>query len=75
MSDDLARPWQNVPPTGPILRTADAAAYLGISIPGYYEKAAKGALPSPIRLGGRASGVPRPWLDAVISHAALGGAR
>jgi predicted DNA-binding transcriptional regulator AlpA len=68
-------PWDGVAATGPILRTADAAAYLGISVPGYYEKAAKGVLPSPLKIGGRASGVPRPWLDSVISHAAAGGVR
>lgn len=75
MADANIRPWEGIPPTGPILRPADAAAYLGISVPGYYEKAAKGALPAPFKLGGRASGVPRPWLDAVISLAASGGAR
>lgn len=65
-----ACPWEGVAPTGPILRPADAAAYLGISVPGYYQKAAKGLLPTPIKLGGRTSGIPRPFLDAVIAQAA-----
>lgn len=73
MADAPACPWDGVAPTGPILRPADAAAYLGISVPGYYDKAAKGALPAPLKLGGRASGVPRNWLDAVIARAAGGG--
>lgn len=63
-------PWESIAPTGPILRPADAAAYLGISSANYYEKASKGILPSPLKLGGRASGVPRPWLDAIIGRAA-----
>ena len=75
MSNLNARPWETVAPTGPILRPADAAAYLGISIPGYYEKAAKGDLPTPIKMCGRTSGVPRPWLDSVIAHAVAGAAR
>lgn len=73
MNQLRTRPWDGVVATGPILRPADAAAYLGISVQGYYEKAAKGALPVPLKLGGRASGVPRPWLDAIIGHAAAGG--
>lgn len=76
MTQACNRPWDTVAATGPILRPADAAAYLGLSVAGYYEKAAKGALPTPLKLGGRASGIPRPWLDAVIGNAAsLRGAR
>ena len=70
MTPSPNQPWHGIAATGPLLRTIDAAAYLGISVPGYYEKAAKGALPSPLKIGGRASGVPRPWLDAVIGYAA-----
>ena len=71
MIDTDKQPWAHLPAIGPILRPADAAAYLGISVQGYYEKAAAGSLPVPLKItGGRASGVPRPWLDAVIAAAA-----
>jgi len=70
MNISTDRPWSGVVPTGPMLRPADAAAYLGISLPSYYERATKGVVPTPMKIGGRASGVPRPWLDAVIGHAA-----
>jgi predicted DNA-binding transcriptional regulator AlpA len=60
-------PWEAVPPTGPILRPAAAAEYIGLSLPTYYDQASRGLLPSPVKISGRASGVPRPWLDAVIA--------
>lgn len=65
------RPWDAIPATGPILRPAEAAAYIGLSKARYYESAAKGLLPSPILIGARATGVPQPWLDAVISDRVL----
>jgi len=64
------QPWANIPPSGPLLRPKDAAAYLGYSTRWYYALAAKGDLPSPIRMADgktAASAVPRPWLDAVIA--------
>lgn len=72
-----ASPWDSVVATGPILRPADAAEYIGVSLPAYYAGAAKGRFPSPIKIGNRASGVPRPWLDAFIgaSAANVGAAR
>lgn len=66
-----ASPWECVPPTGPILRPADAAEYLGLSVPSYYDQANQGLLPVPIKIGVRATGVPRPWLDAVIASRVL----
>lgn len=75
MDNQTNRPWDAVAPTGPIYRVKDAAAYLGISITNYYEKVARGSLPAPLKIGGHASGVPAPWLDSVIAHAAAGVAR
>lgn len=69
--DDENRPWATVPPTGPVLRPEDAAEYLGISVTTYYDQAGKGMLPSPFQIGVRATGVPRPWLDAVVTARAL----
>lgn len=66
------QPWKSTPPTGPLLRPKQAAEYLGIGVATYYEHAANGTLPKPIQLstGIKASGIPRPWLDAIIAQAA-----
>ena len=69
--EEPSPPWGDVPPTGPILRPATAAEYLGLSVSGYYKQAARGLVPMPITIGRRASGVPRPWLDSVIASRAL----
>jgi predicted DNA-binding transcriptional regulator AlpA len=69
--EETPKPWLSVPAAGPILRPNDAAAYLGYSTPRYYALVAAGELPAPIKIGrgqNGASGVPRPWLDAVIAH-------
>jgi excisionase family DNA binding protein len=71
-------PWARVPPTGPMLRPAEAAAYYGVSVSSYYEMVHSGELPKFVKLGPRArsSGVPRVWLDAVIAaRVAASGAR
>jgi predicted DNA-binding transcriptional regulator AlpA len=63
-------PWNAVPPTGPMLRPSEAAAYLGFkSRQQLYEMVRCGEVPAPIRLRkvGNASGIPRPWLDAIIA--------
>jgi predicted DNA-binding transcriptional regulator AlpA len=67
----VCQPWASVPATGPVLRPDAAAEYLGLSITHYYEQARRGILPKPIKMGLRASGVPRPWLDAVVAANAL----
>jgi predicted DNA-binding transcriptional regulator AlpA len=71
MTQAIAKPWADVPPTGPILRTGDAAAYLGLSTSAYYESVEKGLFPAPLKVGPRASGVPKPWLDSLIFAAAI----
>lgn len=53
-----------------MLRPVDAAAYLGFrSRTKFYEMVNQGELPAPIRLrkGGNLTGIPRPWLDAIIA--------
>lgn len=67
------RPWTEIPPTGPLLRPQQAAEYLGLSVQRFYELAAEGRVPSPFKIGARASGVPRPWLDACIAGLASAG--
>lgn len=66
----LPKPWATVPPTGPLLRTADAAEYLGLSVSWYNQLVGDGVLPQPLKVGARAGGVPQPWLDAVIADRA-----
>lgn len=68
----LEKTLEGVPATGPILRTDEAAAYIGLTTDGYYKAASRGVVPRPILIGdpearSRATGVPRPWLDALIA--------
>lgn len=78
ISAETPPPWADIPATGPLLRPKDAAAYIGYSPQQYYALATIGEMPPLIKIGrGQkgASGVPRPWLDAVIaSRHAEGGA-
>lgn len=70
MTHTTDMPWNAVPPTGPMLRPSEAAAYLGFkSRQQLYEMVRCGEVPAPIRLRkvGNASGIPRPWLDAIIA--------
>ena len=65
------KPWESIPATGPLLRPAQAAEFLGFKSRGhYYALAKQGRVPSPIHVGGRAAGIPLPWLQAVIAAAA-----
>jgi excisionase family DNA binding protein len=71
----LPRPWAEIPATGPFLRVRSAAEYLGLSVSHYYSLAKRGDLPGVVKIGERASGVPRPWLDAVVKSRVDGGAK
>lgn len=62
----LNKPWEGLPATGPILKFAEAVRYLGVSKRAYYQRVEKGELPKPIHLGGRDTGLPKSWLDAII---------
>lgn len=68
--DLIARPWLGIEASGPLLRPAEAAKYLGLSLSRFYAISAQGDLPKPIKIGRSASGatgVPLPWLNAVIA--------
>lgn len=70
MNPNCTPPWAGLPAIGPLLRTKDAARYLGYSPAQYYEHVKSGDLPPPIKLGrgkNGASAVPQGWLDAVIA--------
>lgn len=66
------RDWSNAPITGPIFRPQECANYLGISISSFYELVSRGELPPLLKLTqrGRASGLPKGWLDIVIADRA-----
>lgn len=69
----MDQPWKDMPATGPLLRPAQAAAYLGYSRAYYYRMVKQGRVPKPLSIGpsfSGATGVPQPWLDAVIAAAA-----
>lgn len=63
----LSRPWLSIPATGPVLRPAAAAKYLGLSRSKLYALIADNKLPRPIRLSEGTVGIPQPWLDACIA--------
>lgn len=70
-------PWAGIPATGPMLRPAQAAAYLGCSRTTFYALVNKGVCPQPIKIGfghNGVAGIPRPWLDALIASRAEGAA-
>ena len=64
--------WSALPVTGPIFRPQKCADYLGISISSFYELVSRGELPPLLKLTqrGRASGLPKGWLDIVIADRA-----
>lgn len=67
--ETAARPWDDIPAKGPILRPPEAAAYYGVAISTYYLLIQRGDVPGFIKLSkhARASGVPQDWLDAAIA--------
>lgn len=60
-------PWEGIPATGPLMRPETAAEYIGVSTSAVYRMINQGRLPPIAKLGKRASGIPKPWLDAVIA--------
>lgn len=66
--------WQQQlgPAAGPLLRPAEAAEYLGISVSGFYQQIKEGNLPPLVKIGPRAAGMSRPWLDRLIERRLAG---
>lgn len=60
--------WKVLSPEGPLLRPAEAAQFLSISVSSYYALAKSGTVPSPVKItpNGRASGVPKNVLEAFV---------
>lgn len=69
MRNEAVTPWKGLSPAGPLLRPAEAAAFLKTSRKNYYAMARRGEVPTPVRLRpeGRATVIPQSWLDAVIA--------
>lgn len=63
------QPWKDIEPRSPYLRPAQAAAFCGISKPTLYEMVRAGTFPAPVRVHpqGKATVIPQPWLEAVLS--------
>jgi hypothetical protein len=72
-----ASPWARVPASGPMLRPAEGARYIGCSLSSYYRGVARGQFPKPIKMGhggfNAATAIPLPWLNAVIADRAARG--
>jgi len=62
-------PWNGIKADGPLLRPAEAAAFLKTSPKNYYAMARRGEVPKPVKLraDGRATVIPLSWLNAVIA--------
>ena len=72
MANTPSRPWEHLPIKGPILRPAQAAAYVGLSLGHYYRLIKEGHIPPFIKLGSKSSGVPQSHLDAFLESRATG---
>ncbi len=59
-------------PSGPLLRPAEAANYLGLSLASFYGQVKSGQLPPLIKIGPRAAAIPKPWLDLMIAEKFFG---
>jgi predicted DNA-binding transcriptional regulator AlpA len=69
------KPWESIPPLGPLLRPKQAAVFLGIATSSYYRLMAEGRVPPTVQIGegsSSAAGVPVSWLNSVIAEAAAG---
>ena len=66
-----AQPWLTCPVEGPFMRSGEAAAYLNLSKLQFYSLARDGDLPRPFKIGKRAAGVPKSWIDSVIRARAV----
>lgn len=66
----MGRPWDRVDPTGPQYRVSEVQRLLGISRGSVYNLIKKGQLPPLIKIGERASAMPKAWLDACIRDCA-----
>ena len=59
--------YKSKPVIGPVMRPKEAARYIGVSVSCFYSLIKSGEIPPLIKLTGRASGIPKPWLDAWLS--------
>jgi len=62
--------WEGIPPSGQLLRPADVCKLTGLSKAQIYNLINEGLFPPFIKIGKRASAMPKVWLDAHISFQA-----
>ena len=67
---NLDAPWKSIPPHPPLLRPSDVVKATGLSKSVLYENIAKGVFPPFIKIGPRASAMPKAWLDAFLEASA-----
>ncbi|WP_170438378.1 helix-turn-helix transcriptional regulator [Ruegeria arenilitoris] len=63
-------PWQNVQPTGRLLRPAEVVEKIGLSRSQIYQMISEGRFPPFIKLSDRASAMPESWLSAFVESCA-----
>jgi predicted DNA-binding transcriptional regulator AlpA len=65
------QPWVDCPPTGRLVRSAEAAKFLGLSRSRFYQMVAEGSLPRPFKVSpdadSRVVALPLSWLESVVA--------
>lgn len=64
------KPWDGVPPLGQLLRPAEVCELTGLCKAQVYNLIKEGIFPPFIKIGKRASAMPKVWLDAYIEFQA-----
>ena len=65
------KPWAGVPPSGRLLRPSEVCELTGLCKAQVYNLINEGIFPPFIKIGKRASAMPKVWLDAYIAFQAL----
>ncbi|HBZ42674.1 MAG TPA: DNA-binding protein [Maritimibacter sp.] len=65
-----SKPWNDVPPSGKMLRPKDVVERIGLSRSQVYQMIADGRFPAFIKISERASVLPESWFNAFIAHCA-----
>lgn len=64
------RPWEQVRPSGRLLRPKEVVARTGLSRSQVYQMISEGKFPPFIKLSERTSALPESWLEAFVSACA-----
>ena len=63
--------WRNIPAAAPLLRPSEVSRQTGLSRSTLYELIIAKEFPPFIKIGSRASAMPKVWLDAFIESRAI----